>query len=424
MGFLIIRRKITAMTFNSYKPRFIHILASILISLFIVSELSFNNSCLSYNGGGNMKAYELSFEHIVVDSDNPADPHCKTAADIDGDGYGDLLAASASGGGLFWYHYPDWTKHKIAGGTFTTDMTTGDVDGDGFLDVIIPSNEGLMWYRNPKGRGGDPTKDEWEAIKISPEGARMHDVEAADLDGDGKLDLVTRHQSGFGKKMGNQIHIWKQNSPRQWDHSVFDCPHGEGLKVADLNGDELPDVIIGGRWYENPGDILNGTWHEHLYMSSEHFDKNWTNGDVAVDAGDLSGNGRVDIVLSPAEGSGHLSWFEAPVDPRKPDWVEHVIELVYDHAHGVGIADMNGDGYPDIVVAKMHQATAPQEVAIYLNPGNADVWKKHVVATSGSHNIALFDVDGDGRIDIFGANWNNRSSTKGAIELWFNRTEK
>lgn len=368
-----------------------------------------------------MSQQSLWFEHIVVDSDNPIDPHCKAAADIDGDGYGDVLAASAKGGGLFWYHYPDWTKHKIADGTFTTDMAVADIDGDGYVDVVIPSSEGLMLYRNTRGRGGDPARDAWQAINISPEGARMHDVEVADLDGNGKLDLITRHQSGFGKKLGNKIHIWKQYSPKKWRHRTFDCPHGEGLKVIDLDEDGFPDVIIGGRWYENPGDVLHGTWCEHLYMPSEYFDENWTNGDVAVGAGDLSGNGRVDILLSPAEGSGHLSWFEAPIVPRSPDWIEHVLEPVYDHAHGVGVADMDGDGHLDIVVAKMHQATAPQEVAIYLNPGDASDWSKHVVATSGSHNIALFDVDGDGRIDIFGANWNNSSSTKGALELWLNR---
>ena len=82
---------------------------------------------------------------------------------------------------------------------------------------------------------------------------------------------------------------------------------------------------------------------------------------------------------------------------------------------------MNNNGLLDIVVAKMHQATSPQEVAVYLNQDNAKTWRKHVVANSGSHNIALYDVDGDGRIDVFGSNWNNNSSTKGMLELWLNR---
>jgi hypothetical protein len=361
----------------------------------------------------------LSFRHVVVDRENPPDPHCKAAGDVSGDGYPDLLIASASGGGLFWYRYPDWSKHQIAGGTFTTDMAAADIDLDGCLDVIIPSDEGLMWFRNPLGAGGDPTTAPWEAVNISPEGARMHDVEVADLDKDGRPDIVTRHQSGFGKMLGNQIHVWKQISPTEWRHRTFSCPHGEGLALADINGNGLPDVIIGGRWYENPGDIVDGTWIEHMYMEAERFERGWTRGDVVVKVGDLTGNGCLEIVLSPAEGSGRLSWFESPPDPVDPNWVEHVIEADMDHAHGMGLADMDGSGRLDIVLAKMHQASAPQKVSIYYNQGGAS-WVEQVVATTGSHNIALIDIGRTGRIDIYGANWNNRASTKGAAELWLN----
>jgi hypothetical protein len=369
-----------------------------------------------------MRTRDIPFQHVVIDGQNPADPHCKAAGDIDGDGYPDLLAASASGGGLFWYRYPDWTKHQIAGGSFTTDMVVADIDGDGYLDVVVPGDAGLFCFKNPISTGGDPAARTWEAINLSPEGARMHDVEVADLDDSGKLDLVTRHQSGFGTMLGNQIHIWKQQTLTSWVHRVFDCPHGEGLKLADLNGNGRPDVIIGGRWYENPGDVLCGTWIEHPIMPTARFDRNWTKGDVAVEASDLNGNGRIDIVLAPAEGSGHLSWFEAPPDPTGPDWVEHVLDPTLDHAHGLGIADMDRNGHSDIVVAKMHQATPPQEVCIYRNQGGAGAWVKQVISTSGSHNIVLVDIGRNGRIDVFGANWNNRSSTHGAIELWINQS--
>jgi FG-GAP-like repeat/FG-GAP repeat len=365
-----------------------------------------------------MTASLIRYRHVIVDRNNPPDPHCKAAGDVDGDGYADLLAASASGGGLFWYRYPDWAKFRIADGSFTTDMATVEVDG--CLDVIIPSEQGLMWYRNPRHSGGDPAGDPWTSITISPEGARMHDVEVADLDRDGQFEIVTRHQSGFGRLQGNAIHLWKQQASGTWAHRAFPCPHGEGLEVADLDGDGLPDAIIGGRWYRNPGDVLDGLWTEHLYMPPAHFERCWTRGDVCVQAGDLTGDGRCEIVLSPAEGSGRLSWFALPADPTQEAWVEHVLDAHLDHAHGLGIGDLNNDGHQDIVVAKMHQASPPQEVCVYYNDGGGTSWTKQVVATTGSHNIVLVDVGRNGHVDIFGANWNNVASTGGAIEVWLN----
>ncbi len=363
-------------------------------------------------------AQELAFRHVIVDPNNPLDPHCKAAGDLDGDGYPDLLAASASGGGLFWYRYPEWRKYQMAQGSYTTDMAVADLDGNGHLDVVIPSDEGLIWFRNPLGSGGDPTQP-WPATNISPAGARMHDVEVADLEGDGVLDIVTRRQSGFGKLLGNEIHLWVQKAGA-WQHRAIACPHGKGLCVADLSGDGRPDIVIGGRWYANPGDVLDGEWREHEYIEASRFESGWTRGDVVVETGDLTGDGRLEIVVSPAEGSGRLSWFEAPGRPTSGPWIEHVLDPTLDHAHGLGLADMDGDGALDIVVAKMHQASAPQAVSVYLNQGGGEWWHRQVVATTGSHNIVLVDIGRNGRTDIYGANWNNRSSTHGAIELWLN----
>ena len=102
---------------------------------------------------------QIPFRHIVIDRDCPMQPHCKTVGDINGDGFVDVLAASAFGQGLFWYVYPNWTKHRIDSGDFTTDMQVGDVDKDGDWDVIIPKTDiGLVWYENPRPKGDPPQR--------------------------------------------------------------------------------------------------------------------------------------------------------------------------------------------------------------------------------------------------------------------------
>jgi len=92
----------------------------------------------------------LTFQHVTIDATNPSNPHCKTLGDIDGDGFLDAVVASSSGDGMFWYEYPDWTKHAIRNsGSWTTDMQVGDIDNDGDLDIAIPNSSGLQWYENP-----------------------------------------------------------------------------------------------------------------------------------------------------------------------------------------------------------------------------------------------------------------------------------
>lgn len=358
----------------------------------------------------------LPFRHVVVDADSPRDPHCKAAGDLDGDGLADLLAASAAGGGLFWYRAPEWTKHRLADGSFTTDMAVGDLDGGGALDVVIPSGAGLLWFRNPRGDGGDPTGP-WPVVNLGRDGANMHDVELADLDGDGRLEVITRHQSGFGKQLGNAVHLWLRDGD-DWEHRQFACPHGEGLKVADLTGDGRPDIVIGGRWYEHPGDP-RGEWREHRYLADEVFAAEWTNGDTVVQVADINGDGRPDIVLAPAEGRGRLSWCEQPEDSAAEPWREQVVEPGLDHTHGLAVGDFDGDGAADLVLAKMHQATPPQVVRLYLNRNAGADWLTQVLSERGSHNIVAVDFAGDGRLGVFGANWNHaRSEFGAALEAW------
>ncbi|MEO8167723.1 MAG: VCBS repeat-containing protein, partial [bacterium] len=104
----------------------------------------------------------IPFSQSVIDQSNPRNPNCKAVGDIDGDGFLDALTASnVYTEGLFWYKYPAWTKYRIATGSFTTDMQTADIDGDGDLDVIIPKNgSAVTWYENPR-PGGNPGVDQW-----------------------------------------------------------------------------------------------------------------------------------------------------------------------------------------------------------------------------------------------------------------------
>jgi hypothetical protein len=336
------------------------------------------------------------FRYIVIDRDNPSHPHCKTVGDINRDGYPDILAASAFGGGLYWYKWPNGSKHRIDTGAFSTDMQVGDVNGNGYLDVIIPKRgTGLVWYENPAGTSA------WTMHRIDCVGG--HDVEVGDLLGDGRLDVVVRDQVS--------TRIFLQTTPNVWYKAEIQTGGRGGTALGDLDGDRDLDVAANGYWLENPGRP-DGEWTRHKIADG------WPD-DSGVTVADVNGDGRMEVLLCPAEESGRLVWYEGE-DPKLGPWTEHLIEDNVSHIHTFKTADVNKDGNLDVITAEMEQS--PQRrIMIHYNQGKGLAWKTQVVGHSGSHNLRVADMGNDGDIDIIGANHGNYGGPT-PVDMWENLT--
>lgn len=351
----------------------------------------------------DLEADGTSFRHQRIDAKGPQDPWGKGIGDLDGDGRLDLIVGGHAGGGLVWYRNPDWHKQAISGENhFSTDHEVADIDRDGRNDVVSLLSTGLVWFKGPT----------WEMHWIDRRG--LHDIEIADLNGDGRPDIAARGQSAFGagKGGGDRVVLYVQGEGRQWVAQTIGVPAGEGLAVADIDGDGRVDIALNGLWLGR--EAGSEAWTAHRYSASW----NWPHTVVAVH--DIDGDSRLDIVLAPSELAGtryRISWFQAPAD-RRGEWHEHVIDGDVETVHHfVAVADVDLDGRPDVLSAEMHQGEPPHEVKAYLNGGNGQ-WHKQSIARSGSHNMRIADIDDDGDTDLFGANW---SGDDQAVELWLNQ---
>jgi hypothetical protein len=182
--------------------------------------------------------------------------------------------------------------------------------------------------------------------------------------------------------------------------------------MADINKDNKQDIVTNGYWFENTGSMEH--WEEHKFTDT------WTWPNTFIDVADINDDGLPDILHSPAELAGNyyrVSWFEAPKDPALL-WEEHiVVDSVETIEHSIGAADFNSDGKMDIITAEMQQGVDPDEVAIFYNRGE-DTWEKQVISTGGSHSMCLQDFDGDGDMDIFGANF-----AEHIVKMWVNEKQ-
>ena len=190
--------------------------------------------------------------------------------DIDGDGRVDVLEKDG------WWQQPTerkegepWIFHRFKFGDAPAQMLVYDVNGDGLNDVITAWHShhyGLVWYEQQRDQTGaiqwkqhvilTPTPDvNSDTLRVS----QLHALDLADIDGDGVLDLVTGKRfwahgpKGDPEPDAPAVVYWFQlvrgEQGVRWVPHLIHDDSGVGTQVAaaDLNGDGVPDIIVGNK---------------------------------------------------------------------------------------------------------------------------------------------------------------------------------
>jgi hypothetical protein len=342
---------------------------------------------------GIAEAQPLTFTSLTIDQHNSGD--CKAVGDIDLDGKADAVVGGYS---LVWYEsgasFAKWTiRPNVVYQEFTTDMKLADLDGDGDLDIVIADGNGtgnILWFVNPvrtlpPGGEADPREaSNWTYRIIGTQGNNVHDIEVADLDGDGQIEIVTS---------GHVItKVWKRAANGSWLMKDLSSMAGDGIFLGDIDRDGLLDIATPRAWLRNPGDIINGSWTRFIISGA-------TTGDECLLA-DLNGDGRLDLITCDAHQRGPFVWFEQPAVATSSAWTKRVIDPLMG-AHQPEAADFNLDGRIDILMG-----LESSDLAVYINLGGSPpTFEKVLVATSGGHNARFGDLTGNGVPDILACDW-------------------
>jgi outer membrane protein assembly factor BamB len=257
--------------------------------------------------------------------------------------------------------------------------SVADVDGDGGLDIAFASYFGDSKVRVVRGRDG---KEIWSYDAGHGKGDACLDASLrfADLDGDGRLELVVPVSN-----TSQVIAFDAASGERKW---TYEAGYGECIDtppwLGDLTGDGKPDVVVGtfkSRFHVIRG--LDGTQVKTVRVAA----KGATQTCPAVL--DLDGDGVKDFVGGTFHGDNRL----VAVSGKTCEELWHV-QTGGNIYHGPSVGDLDGDGKPELVVGsydgKVYAVHADGILAWAVATGDRYIMSPTVIA----------DVDGDGRPEV------------------------
>ncbi len=275
--------------------------------------------------------------------------------DVDGDSLGDVIVQKDEGDiAIYWLEATDlsgtsWNQVKVGNVPSASHSLgaqgykTGQVEAGGKPEILFSSGDGIYYFRIP----ANPTAGNWPRVHVnsnpSDEGFGL-----ADFNRDGNLDIAAT--TGDSKRVewyrnpGNGTAGWTAYHIGNFAEAVYP----DRTEAADLNGDGKPDIIVTEEngeesdaetfWWQQPADPTSGNWTRHLIVI-----QGTTN---SLDIGDINGDGKIDLMLAEHRGEKRLTaWF----NDGAGNFSGITLASGYESHLGARLVDLDNDGDLDIV---------------------------------------------------------------------------
>jgi hypothetical protein len=343
----------------------------------------------------------VAFSRVVVDDKmQPIGPEPNVI--IDPDGRGGVVGAENGSAGFALYR-PGKSPAVIS--TFARsageeDAQVADFDGNKTPDIVVGGSNGITFilYNPLHGKCATVYQCPWRRGVVDDDRTHLsRDVVVGDIDRDGAVDIVTEAGVYFNSgRRGRWQFVGQRLIARD----------GDGTTLGDFTGNGILDIVAPYRSgtvlarFINPlhhgGDPKRDVWTEQAIDPHPLFYGNMT---TAV--ADINGDGRKDIVLAPMHGGGGLVWYEAPKNDTGP-WRRHVIDPTINSVHqgSLQIGDFSGRGHADIAFAEQGRSPTRRVGIFYNVAGRGTQWRLQVLSHKGAQNIEVGMLGGGKRLSI------------------------
>jgi len=354
--------------------------------------------------------------------------------DLDQDGLPDVVACDVVRNRITWIRqYPKGVYSEVPIGDAVAapaHVEAVDIDGDGDLDLLVASLGVLLPSNNRIGAvvilenvGGGRFVNHVVADHV----ARVADVRAGDLDGDGDLDLIV---AGFGYDSGETSWLENKGGWKFEQHVLLRLSGPINAIPVDIDNDGDLDIValVSQEWEEiwafvNDG---HGRFTQKLIWGSTNPD--W--GSSWITLADLDKDGDVDILYSNGDAFDY-----APANSRPwhgVQWLENKgnAEFAFHRiadlpgASSPQAVDLDGDGDIDVVVVSAYNNwdDPAARSLVWLENNGRMQFTMHDIASSPTHliTLAIGDMDGDGRPDLItgGMHISHPYNRMSRVTLW------